>query len=56
MLFLTVTLKLPKGNDHFLLFCERFAHSLFCAERLERIAHICSYAMSDLSDSLTVAH
>ena len=29
---------------------------LICPERPERIAHICSFVMSDLSDSLTVAH
>ena len=35
---------------------EWFAHLLFRAEQPERIAHICSLVMSDLSDWLTVAH
>ena len=35
---------------------ERFAHSLFCTARPERIAHIRSFLSSDLSDLLTVAH
>ena len=35
---------------------EWFAHSLFCPEQPERIAHIYSFFMNDLSDSLTVAH
>ena len=39
-----------------LLFCERSAHSLFCAEQPEQIANICWYDMSNLSDLLTVAH
>ena len=34
---------------------ERIAHSLTYHERPERIAHGCSFVMSDLSDSLTVA-
>ena len=34
----------------------RFAHSLICPEQPERIAHICSFVMNDLSDSLRVAH
>ena len=36
-------------------FFKRFAHSLICLERPERIAHIRSFVMSDLRDLLTVA-
>ena len=35
---------------------EQFAHLLFCAERPEQIAHICSFVMTNLSDLLTVVH
>ena len=35
---------------------ERFAHLLIYHERPERIAHSHSFVMSELSDSLTVAH
>ena len=44
---------------HSLIFGERpegFAHSLIYHERPERIAHDRSFVMSDLSDSLTIAH
>ena len=36
-------------------FLERIAHSLIYHERPERIAHGCSFVMSNLSNSLTVA-
>ena len=35
---------------------ERFTHSLIYHERPEQIAHGCSFIISDLSNSLTVAH
>ena len=41
------------------LISERIAHrswSLICLERPERFAHGRSFPLSDLSDSLTVAH
>ena len=52
--------------SEWLIFCERKRNgalcwkkpsaSLMCPEQPERIAHICSFVMSDLSDLLTVAH
>ena len=51
-----------------LVFCERksdwaihwknewFAHSIIYHELPERMAHICSFVLSNLSDSLTFAH
>ena len=37
-------------------FFERIAHSLISYEQPERIAHSCSFVLTDLSDLLTVAH
>ena len=37
-------------------FFEQMAHLLIYHEQPERIAHSCSFVMSDLSNSLTVAH
>ena len=56
-----------RENEWFAKTPERFAYSLICHERPERIVHICSFVMSDLSDfyhscsfvlskSLTFAH
>ena len=52
-------------SSNSLVFCEQKSNSLFkkrelllslfCKERRERIAHGCSFVMSDLSKSLTVA-
>ena len=67
LIILTVTLKLPKGNDYFLLYLWAIcsfallcwanpSHSLICHEPSERFAHSCSLVMSDLSKSLTFAH
>ena len=47
----------PKSTilQYYSNFFERIAHSLIYPERPERIAHSCSFVMSDLSDLLTVA-
>ena len=52
-----------EGIAHLLWAKEKWAicskkpsNSLICPERPEGNAHICSFVMSDLSDSLTVAH
>ena len=38
------------------IFFEQIAHSLISSERPEQIAHGPSFVLSDLSDSITVAH
>ena len=43
------------GNEWFAKKTEPFTNSLFYHEQPERIAHGCSFVMSDLSDSLTIA-
>ena len=45
-----------RANERFAQKNEQFAHLLVYHERLERIAHGGSFDMSDLSNSLTVAH
>ena len=45
-----------RANERFAQKNEQFAHLLVYNERLERIAHGGSFDMSDLSNSLTVAH
>ena len=58
----TISVKFFEQIAHSLIYHERperIAHScsmLICQERPERFAHGCSFDMSELSDSLTVAH
>ena len=44
------------ANEWFAQKNERFTHSLIFGERPERFAHNCSFPLSDLSESLMVAH
>ena len=44
------------ANEQFAQNNERFTHSLLFGERPERFAHDHSFPLSDLSESLMVAH
>ena len=52
----TITPRNEPPNTYWTNFFERIARSLIYHEQPERIAHGCSFVLSDLSDSLKVAH